>query len=426
MEQPLVTVVTPSYNQAPFLRATIESVLSQDYPRIEYIIMDGGSEDASAQIASEYSSRLSWFSGKDRGQSHALNKGYRMAKGDILAWINSDDILLDGAVRRAVEGFRDHPLAGAVYGEGFLMDRDGNFTSRFPYVRPFDLWSLVHLSDYVLQQSMYFRADVYREIGEIREDLHYTMDWDLLIRIGKRYPLQHLPHYMGCLREHDEAKTFRGGGVRIREIGRMLREHTGMWMPPGLVHYGMDMYRRIWCDRIAKSTPAGLSGLGEFLQLAVTYAAGIVARRITSLAWNSLQGWYEDGWVSTRILYMLPACDSDLIIEGELPPNPWLAGQNIEILCNGVSLGSHRLPKGAFRLQVPARGLAAHQPANLELRASHYYIPTHFGHLTDRRRLAYKIKRITWSAYEGLDLLIHPLGLPSTNRYGTYSNPARG
>ena len=395
MEQPLVTIVTPSFNQAQFLRATIESVLAQDYPLIEYIIMDGGSQDASAQIASEYSSRLQWFSEKDRGQSHALNKGFRMAKGGILAWINSDDILLPGAVRRAVEGFRDHPLAGAVYGEGFIMDRDGNFTHRFPHVRPFDLWSLVHLSDYVLQQSMYFRADVYREIGEIREDFHYTMDWDLLIRIGKRYPLQYLPHYMGCLREHAEAKTSYGGRVRSREIGRMLREHTGMWMPPGWVLYGMDTHRQIWCDRIARLTPAPLSSLGEFLQLAVTYAAGIA----TGLALNRFQGWYEDGWVSTRILYMLPACDSDLVLEGELPPNPWLAGQTIEILCNGVSLGTHRLPKGAFRLQIPALGLALDQPANLELRASHAYIPTHFGHLTDRRRLAYKVKRITWSAY---------------------------
>jgi hypothetical protein len=96
---------------------------------------------------------------------------------------------------------------------------------------------------------------------------------------------------------------------------------------------------------------------------------------------------------------MLPACDSNLIIEGELPPNPWLTGQSIEILCNGVSLGTHRLSKGPFRLQVPALGLAVQQPANLELRASHAYIPSHFGHLTDRRRLCYKIKRITWDAY---------------------------
>jgi len=390
LSQPLVTIVTPSFNQAPYLRATIESVLSQDYPNIEYIIMDGGSTDSSASIAAEYSSRLKWFSEKDRGQSHALNKGFRMGKGEILAWINSDDILLEGAVRRAVEGFQQNPRAGAVYGEGFLMDPAGNFTCRFPHTRPFDLWTLVHLSDYVLQQTLYFRADVYREVGELREDYHWTMDWDLLIRIGRRYPLHYIAHYMGALREHPDAKTWYGGKVRSREIGRMLREHTGMLVPPGWIVYGMDTFRQIWCGRIAKLIP-GLAG--EAPQMALTYACGIA----TSLALNRFMGWYADGWVSTRILYMLPRCESDLLIEGELPANPWLDGQTVEVICNGESLGSHRLPKGEFQLRIPARGLAAEEPASLELIATHAYIPTHFGHLTDRRRLAYKIRRITWA-----------------------------
>lgn len=127
--------------------------------------------------------------------------------------------------------------------------------------------------------------------------------------------------------------------------------------------------------------------------MALTYACGIA----TSLALNRFMGWYADGWVSTRILYMLPRCESDLLIEGELPANPWLDGQTVEVICNGESLGSHRLPKGEFQLRIPARGLAAEEPASLELIATHAYIPTHFGHLTDRRRLAYKIRRITWA-----------------------------
>ena len=102
MPEPLVTIVTPSYNQGRFIRATIESVLAQDYPAIEYIIMDGGSTDETAAIASEYKERLTFISESDRGQSHAINKGFRMARGEIVSWINSDDIILPGAVGHAV------------------------------------------------------------------------------------------------------------------------------------------------------------------------------------------------------------------------------------------------------------------------------------------------------------------------------------
>src|SRR5579864_7213135 len=102
MNDPLVTIVTPSYNQGRFIRATIESVLSQDYPSIEYIIMDGGSTDETAAVVGEYKGRLTFISEHDRGQSHAINKGFRMARGEIVSWLNSDDIILPGAVSHAV------------------------------------------------------------------------------------------------------------------------------------------------------------------------------------------------------------------------------------------------------------------------------------------------------------------------------------
>src|SRR3989475_2629391 len=102
---PLFSVVTPSYNQGRFIRATIESVLTQDYPYLEYIIMDGGSTDETASLVKEYAGRLTWISEPDRGQSHAINKGFRMAQGEIVAWLNSDDIILPGAVSHAVRTF---------------------------------------------------------------------------------------------------------------------------------------------------------------------------------------------------------------------------------------------------------------------------------------------------------------------------------
>src|SRR5690349_15995087 len=111
MQEPLVTVVTPSYNQGQFIRATIESVLSQDYPHVEYIIMDGGSTDETAAVVKDYASRLTFISEKDRGQSHAINKGFARARGKVLSWLNSDDLYLPGAIRTAVDGFARNPQA---------------------------------------------------------------------------------------------------------------------------------------------------------------------------------------------------------------------------------------------------------------------------------------------------------------------------
>src|SRR5580704_13013939 len=161
MTFPLVTIVTPSFNQGRFIRATIESVLSQDYPNLEYIIMDGGSTDETSAIAAEYGTRLKWISEKDRGQSHAINKGFRMAKGEIVSWLNSDDIILPGAVACAVNAFSRNPRLGAVYGEGYQIDIDGNIKCRFPATEPFNLWKLIYLSDYILQQTAYFRRSVF-------------------------------------------------------------------------------------------------------------------------------------------------------------------------------------------------------------------------------------------------------------------------
>src|SRR6266536_2375942 len=118
MSGPLVTIVTPSFNQGSFIRATIESVLSQDYAEVEYIIMDGGSTDATASVVKDYASRLTFISEKDRGQTHAINKGFKLARGQLLAYLNSDDVYLPGMIRTAIQGFQKNPGAGVFYEKG--------------------------------------------------------------------------------------------------------------------------------------------------------------------------------------------------------------------------------------------------------------------------------------------------------------------
>jgi len=315
MSGPLVTIVTPSFNQGSFIRATIESVLSQDYPLVEYIIMDGGSTDETASVVKDYASRLTFISEKDRGQSHAINKGFQMARGGVVAWLNSDDLYLPGSVRTAVETLENSPAAGAVYGDGYLIDHSGQILCRFPCTEAFNLWKLVYLSDYILQQTVYFRRDVLDQVGYLDEDLHYTMDWDILIRIGMRYPLEYIRKYMGCLREYPGAKTSTGGALRIRELRDMLARHTGTRYSPGYIVYGLDTYHQIWCRKIEQLFTPTLRPLSTMAQSAIRFGAGLIIGQTISRS----QGLYSDGWAGRLLRYMLPPGNGQLIIEGSLP-----------------------------------------------------------------------------------------------------------
>jgi hypothetical protein len=340
----------------------------------------------------DYSSRLTFISEKDRGQSHAINKGFRMAHGSVLSWLNSDDLYLPGAIRAAVDGWRQNPCAGAVYGEGYLIDREGNTTSRFPCTEPFNLWKLVHLSDYVLQQTVYFRKDVLDRVGYLDEDLHFTMDWDILIRIGMQFPLHYVPEFMGCLREYPEAKSFAGGMRRAREIRDMLRRHTAKRLPEGYVVYGLDTYQKVWCDRIDRAC-GPVRPLAKALQTAVRVTAGTVIGRTIHYS----QGLYSDGWAGRTLRYMLPAGHSDsFVMEGLLPGAPALRNQSVRVVANGLRLADLPIPYGDFQLNVKLPPELRGETLRLTLTASRWLVPGRFTLGGDRRRLAYRLSALRW------------------------------
>ena len=166
MKEPLVTIVTPSYNQASFLEATMRSVLEQDYAHIEYIVIDGGSTDGSVDIIKKYTDRLAyWSSEKDRGQTDAINKGFAHATGEILAWINSDDTYEPGAIREAVGWMQQHAEMGLVYGDANFIDDDGKVIGRFPAAQT-DYRRLRRGYVHIPQQAAFFRRDLWqKEIG---------------------------------------------------------------------------------------------------------------------------------------------------------------------------------------------------------------------------------------------------------------------
>jgi glycosyltransferase involved in cell wall biosynthesis len=153
---PLVSIVTPSFNMAKYLTETIESVLSQDYPRIEYIVVDGGSTDGSLEILERFKDRLCYVSGPDRGPSDAAHRGFRQSHGQILAWLNADDSYLPGAVSKAVSYLQAHPDTDVVYGEGWWIDESGAVLGRYPTL-PFDV-KVLERDCFICQPAAFVRA----------------------------------------------------------------------------------------------------------------------------------------------------------------------------------------------------------------------------------------------------------------------------
>jgi len=203
---PKITIVTPSFNQAEFLERTILSVINQDYLNLEYIIVDGGSTDGSIDIIKKYESHLAyWISESDNGQSHAINKGFKKATGDIYNWLNSDDILYPGVLKIIADYYQRTPQIHVYFGDRIIINCKDDIIG-INEGPSFKNWE----SKYYLkipQEATFFTRDIWEKVDGLDEELHYTMDVDLWRRFLKHSRFKHIPYFIGAYREHDLSKS---------------------------------------------------------------------------------------------------------------------------------------------------------------------------------------------------------------------------
>jgi len=204
--QLLVSIVTPSFNQAQYLEQTLRSVLEQDHPRIEYIVIDGASTDGSVELIKKYEDRLAyWVSERDSGQAEAINKGLARAEGEIVAWINSDDFYFPGAVASAAKVFESHPEAGLVYGDTVAVDGNGEFIHFPKYAQ----WGLDDLLTFNIigQPAVFMRRDVLWKAGFLDPSFHFLLDHQLWIRMASHARMVYVPERWAAGRFHESAKN---------------------------------------------------------------------------------------------------------------------------------------------------------------------------------------------------------------------------
>lgn len=223
---PLVSIVTPAYNQAAFLRETIESVLSQDYPRIEYLVLDDGSTDATPEILREYSGRIQWERHANAGQTPTINRGWARSQGSIVTWLNSDDTLLPGAVSTAVAHLQRNPGTDIVFGDTLFTAEDGSPIRRSRNLGAFDYVKFVtDWTNVIPQPSAFIRRSVVDAVGMLDPYYDYFMDWDYWLRAGIRHRITYVHELLSTYRLHPTSKTIARTAQSAPELQYMFDKY---------------------------------------------------------------------------------------------------------------------------------------------------------------------------------------------------------
>ena len=223
---PAIAIVTPSFNQGHFLRATIDSVVEQNYPSLFYHVQDGGSEDATVEILKSYGDTISWRSGPDKGQSDAINRGLAGVDCEIMAYLNSDDTLLPGTLACIANFFEQRPDIDIVYGHRIFIDYAGSEIGRA--ILPAHSTKALRFAGYVPQETMFWRRRVWDAVGPMDVNFHYALDWDFMLRAqAAGFKFARLRRFLACFRVHGEQKTTKNYEIGRNEMQRLRMRSLG-------------------------------------------------------------------------------------------------------------------------------------------------------------------------------------------------------
>ncbi|MCW5771039.1 MAG: glycosyltransferase, partial [Rhodospirillaceae bacterium] len=374
---PLVSIVTPSFNHARFLRRTIDSVLAQTYPHIDYVVMDGGSTDGSRDILESYGDSLRWRSERDKGQTDAINKGFAQCRGQIRAYLNSDDMLLPDAVARAVDHFERHPACDMVYGKAHYIDAEDRRTGDYN-TAPYSFARLME-DCCVCQPAAFWTAAIAEAVGPFDDTLDFAMDYDYWLRIARAGGhIAHMDAFLANSRLHADAKTLTRRSDIYREIFAVCRRHGGYVSRTyyeGLWHHRLwerrnpvyrllrrfpDAHRRLakihrrWHGEPgdASSPPADGVPVAGFAAGVRRHSPSANAAGLRPRDGAHVSGFWPDGWLAGHATFTAPRLrqNSDLFVAGYATKDCELSmsagGKSLE----AVPLRRHQMA----RLSVPA------------------------------------------------------------------------
>jgi len=391
---PTVSVVTPSLNMGRFLEETIQSVLGQDYPHIEYCVMDGGSTDGTQEILRKYASKLCYRCGKDGGQASAINRGFAESSGQVFAYLNADDTYLPGAVGTAVGHLRANRNVGAVYGEAYYTTEDGGIVGRYPTER-FD-YERLNRNCFICQPASFMTRDAFAGAGGMDNTLHYAPDYDLWIRMARLYPLLKIDDYLATSRMHQANKTL-GSRRRIyKEIISLAKKHFAYvpfdWafgFASYLLNRGAGFFEQ------PKATP-----VTYLLSLALGLYYNPTQMRRYGKEWATqlgigaeFTGHWSDGWISKRYVFEKPVpgdCVSIRLMGRHIAP--FRSGLSLTLLLNGQPAA--RIPvrqSGPFAFETECPRGDRGKNVVVELRSSKTFRPIVGG---DYRKLSCLIDAI--------------------------------
>ncbi len=377
---------------AGFLRETIDSVLAQDWPHVDYLVMDGGSRDGTRELLESYGQRIRWVSEPDGGQADAVNRGFERTRGELFTFLNADDIYRPGALRAAVEGFARNPDAGAVYGDADFVDRGGETVVRYP-VRDFDRERLMH-ECFVCQPAAFVRRDAWAAVGGLDAELRYALDYDLWIRLSQRRSMVRVAGTLATSRMHAANKSLGERGALYRESMAVARRHFGYVPMTWLEHYARHRVDRV--DQFYEHSEPSRRSRAVALAAGLRYNARQPRRFWRDWQADGRTEPFRDGWLSKayRVEHEVPAGATRLVVAGRHHADvrrPLL----LRVGADGQRLGRIAMRyNGAFEESFPVPPELRGQHCEVELVSAWTWRPG--KRYDDTRRLSCLIDRVAF------------------------------